>query len=76
VEGARTRRRDVEVRRQPAIRVDLVRRKRDDEAGGVRVGSPLEGGQEEPRVRGELLHVGVGRRDDDHPVATGCRGGE
>jgi hypothetical protein len=75
VERARARGGDVEVRRQAAIRIDLVRGKRDGLARGVGVREPFEDGEKEPRVGGELLHVRVGRRhEDDRPArCRGCR---
>ena len=58
------------MRRQAAIRIDLVRRERQDRARRVRVRQPFERGEEEPRVGGELLDVGVGRDDDEHDAAA------
>ena len=69
MKGAGARRRDVEVRRQAAIGIDLVRRERHHEVRGVGVRHAFEGRQEEPRVRGELLHVRVGRGDEHDAVA-------
>jgi hypothetical protein len=66
------------VRRQPAVGIDLVGRKRQDGVahGGVR--RTFDGGEEEADVAGVLLDVGVGRHDDDERGGAGAlprRGG-
>ncbi len=57
--------RHVEVRREPAIRVDLVRGQRQHRARGRAVVEALECRQEESRVGGGLFGVRVGG-DDEH----------
>ena len=60
VQRARARRGDVEVRREPAIRIDLVRRKRQDRPLDLGVRQAFERGEEEPDVDRLPLDVGVG----------------
>ena len=74
VERARARRRDVEVRRQTAIGIDLMGREREHGALGLRVRQPFERGEEEPGVRGELFDLGVGRHDEQHRRRARRRG--
>ena len=55
---------DVEVRREPAIRIDFVRRERQHGSLDLGVRQPFERREEEPGVDGQLLDVGVGRHDE------------
>ena len=55
VQRAGARRRDFQMRRQAAIRIDFLRRQRQDGARDVRVGQAFDVRQEEPRVGGHLL---------------------
>ena len=63
--------------RQPAIRIHLVRRQRDDSVRQRRVAKPLERVEEVAGVGGHLLHVAVGGDDDDGQLvgrAVGAQG--
>ena len=64
VEGAGTRRRDLEVGRQPTIRVDLQGGARQHAPRHLVIRQAFERRQEEPGVTHHLLHVGVGRHDE------------
>ena len=69
--SARARRRDIEVRRQPAIGIDLVRRKRQHDALDLGVGQALECREEESRIVGGALDVGVRRHDEQRSALHG-----
>ena len=64
MERARARGRDLEMRRQAAIRIDFLRRERQHLPLDVRFGQSLQARQKEPRVSRQPLDVGVGRRHE------------
>ena len=68
----RARRRDLEMRRQAAVRIDFLRRKRQHRALERRRRQALEHAEKEPRVGRHLLDDRVGGRDGDH--AAGLSG--
>ena len=62
-----------EMRRQPAIRIDFVRRKRQDGAVGRRLRQPFERRQKEATSATRLLDVAVGRHDvQTTPCGSAC----
>jgi hypothetical protein len=59
------------MRGEPAIRIDLVRGKRENDPLDFSIRQAFEGGEEEPRVEHRALDVAVGRNDEDGPGARG-----
>ncbi len=76
VQRPRARRRDVHVRRQAAIGVDLMRWERKEDPFGLRVREAFDGRHEETCVRREPLDLGIARDHDEHPIARRGGGGE
>ena len=74
VQRHRPDRRDADVRRHPAIGIDLVRRHRQDRAVDGRRRQSLERRQEEPDIRDRGVQVAVARHDVQHD-AVGQRVG-
>ena len=74
VERAAAGRRDPEVRRHPAVRVDLQRRKRQHGPLDRRSGRTFDGAVEESRIRGHLFDVLVRRHDQQRDAAAGSTG--
>ena len=72
--AADARRRDLEMRHQPAVRVHFLRRERQHAPLRVVFGQPLQVGQEEARVGRHLLDVAVRRHDQEHDRVLGQRG--
>ena len=65
---------DADVRREAAIRIDLVRRKRQHRPLGRHRGQPFERGEKERDVGDRLLEVAVARHDvEHHPVRPRLR---
>ncbi len=62
--------RDFEVRRQAAIGVDFLRRKRQHLPLGLGLGPAFECGQEEPKVLNDDVEVAVARDDDQARLLT------
>ena len=67
-QGTRAGRGDLQMRRQAPIGIDLVTGQRHDRVGDGNLAQPLESVEEVPRVRRQLVDVGVGRHDDDGQV--------
>ena len=76
VQGTRARRCDIEMRSQPAIRIDLVRGERQDGSFDLRVREAFERGKEKPRIRRHRLDVAVGRHDQQRQAALRRGGGK
>ena len=57
--------------REPAVRVHLVRREREDDALDLSIGKAFERGEEEAGVLGRPLDVCVGRHDEDGAAPRG-----
>ncbi len=74
VQGARTRRRDIEMRSQAAIRIDLVRGERKDRSLDLGIREAFERGEEESRIRRHRLDVAVRRHDQQRQAALGGGG--
>ena len=69
VECAGANRRNTDVRREPAVRVDLMRWKGQDRSLGAGCGQPLERGEKKRHVRAGLLELAVVRNDvEDHRI--------
>ena len=74
VKRARAGRRDVEVRREAAVRVHFLGRERQDTRRGRLGRNPLDRAEKQPHVRDQLLDVGIGRHHrDDRPSRVGVR---
>jgi hypothetical protein len=58
------------VRREAAIRIDFLRRKRQHLPLGLRLGPPFEGGQEEPQVLDGDVEVAIAGNDDQGRLLT------
>ena len=76
VQGARPRRRHVEVRRDLAIRIDLERRAGEHDALGVGGAPALERRGKEADVGDQRIDVAIGGHDDEHrrPARRGRQG--
>ena len=70
---AAPRRRDIEMRRQPSVWIDLVRRKGKDGSVDIRLGGSLEASEEEPHVGRHRLDVGVRWNHEDGRGGARCR---
>ena len=79
VQRARPHRRDADVGRQAAIRIDFVRRKGQDRALNRRRRQPFERREEKRHVRAGFLEIAVARHDVEHDAVrlrVGGRGHE
>ena len=63
------------MRREAAIRIDLQRGKRQDDAFHFRIGQPFERLQEEPRVVDGIVEILVGGQHEQHRRALLTMGG-
>ena len=58
------------MRHNAAVRIDLGRGERQDDACRIIARQPLERGEEEPRVAGRRFNVPVAGDDEDHRSGT------
>ena len=68
----RARGQHAKVRRKAAIRIDFVRREREDARSGGRLGQPFQRAEEEPDIAHRLFDIGVGRDHHDHRRSGGA----
>jgi hypothetical protein len=73
VQRPRARRRDLQVWRETPVRIDFLRRERQNAPYGVYLAQPLQAAEEKPHVRGQPLDVRVGRHDDEDRRVLGER---
>src|SRR5262249_2850973 len=75
---------NLEVWREPAVRIDFLGWQRQNRALDVRFGETLQGGEKEPDVLGYVLNLAIGGDDEKDRLSMRggrygerlCRGGE